>query len=391
MPNANHHLYKRGALYWARVLVKGEDRRVPLRTNDVRVARKERDRLIAEAAEHRAGREPVAVRRWPDAVEAYLEHQESSGLAPSTAQRYTTSLTQVSLAFEPFALDEITLGTILDYVTARRAENRSASTIRNDVTALSKVLALAAVRGWVPANVARLFDRREFIKSDPDLLDPPTDAEMCQLLCQIESWRPDMAVLIRFLRETGMRLAEALHITREDIHPDECQATLRRGVKRGRVRTITLGRAAALLPSLPAHGRLFAGLPTDSAAVSTRYGQWHRQRVARGDDTLRRWRLHDLRHAFAISSLIDDDTCLYRLMEHLGHSSVKTTEVYVRFLRGEGAQRRYSRSPDLFGSLGTSGTKSGTGRSATDDFSLRRVAKGVGIGGGDEIRTHGRG
>lgn len=38
-------------------------------------------------------------------------------------------------------------------------------------------------------------------------------------------------------------------------------------------------------------------------------------------------------------------------MEHLGHSSVRTTEVYTRFLRGEGTQRRYGRDPALFGSL----------------------------------------
>ena len=95
--------------------------------------------------------------------------------------------------------------------------------------------------------------------------------------------------------------------------------------------------------------------------MSTRYGQWCRQRQARENRAaalegrrpieLGRFRLHDQRHAFAIASLIDDATCIYRLMEHLGHSSVKTTEVYTRFLRGEGAQRRYTRDPGLFGSL----------------------------------------
>ncbi|WP_160299872.1 hypothetical protein [Belnapia sp. F-4-1] len=46
-------------------------------------------------------------------------------------------------------------------------------------------------------------------------------------------------------------------------------------------RTINLGAAAVMLAELPKRGRLFARLPSDSAVVSTRYGQWRRQRQAR--------------------------------------------------------------------------------------------------------------
>jgi integrase len=158
---------------------------------------------------------------------------------------------------------------------------------------------------------------------------------------------------------------EALAIDRRDVHPDGKQATLRRGVKRNadrlKTRTINLGRAADMLARLPARGRLFSNLPADSAVVSTRYGQWCGQRQRREDRealaegrppvSLERYRLHDLRHSFAIASLIDDPTCIYRLMEQLGHSSVKTTEIYTRFLRGDGAQRRYGRDRKRFGSL----------------------------------------
>jgi hypothetical protein len=44
---------------------------------------------------------------------------------------------------------------------------------------------------------------------------------------------------------------------------------------------------------------------------------------------LREWRIHDLRYAFAIASLIDDATCIYTLMNHLGHSPVETTEMHT--------------------------------------------------------------
>jgi integrase len=173
-----------------------------------------------------------------------------------------------------------------------------------------------------------------------------------------------------WLRETGMRLGEILNLRVSDIHPCGTKATLRQGVKRNRgadggpmTRTINLGRATTLLPEVSAKGRLFAGLPTDSAVVSTRYGQWRRQRQGRENRTaaaagrepsaLQTYRLHDLRHAFAVASLVDDPDSIYRLSEHLGHTLVSTTEIYTGHLRRDGAMWRYSRDRKLFGSLAT--------------------------------------
>lgn len=142
------------------------------------------------------------------------------------------------------------------------------------------------------------------------------------------------------------------------------------GVKRNRgadggpmTRTINLGCAAPLLREMPTKGRLFATLRSDSAVVSTRYGQWRRQRQGRekraaeaaGREavTFKLYRLHDLRHAFAVASLVDDPDCIYRLSEHLGHTLVSTTEIYTGHLRRDGAMWRYSRDPAMFGSLAT--------------------------------------
>jgi integrase len=174
-----------------------------------------------------------------------------------------------------------------------------------------------------------------------------------------------MADLVVWLRETGMRLGEALAAECSDVHPDGRQITLRRGVKRNRhgakTRTIDLGRAAELLPRLEQTGRLFRPAAARQrrrqhpvrAMVPAAPAPRGARREGGGPDARPAAALSPSRraHAFAIASLIDDPTCLYRLMEHLGHSSVKVTELYVRFLRGEGAQRRYSRNTTLFGSL----------------------------------------
>ena len=175
-----------------------------------------------------------------------------------------------------------------------------------------------------------------------------------------------MANLFVWLRETGMRLGEALHLRRADIHPCGSRATLRHGVKGNRrsgqkTRVIALGRAADLLPELRQEGRLFGDLPLNVAKVSTGYGQWCRQRQAREDRlaeregreprALRRFRIHDLRHAFAMASVVDHPNRPGELRDHMGHQKFATTEVCTRHLRGEGYQWRYARRPDLFGSL----------------------------------------
>ena len=64
-------------------------------------------------------------------------------------------------------------------------------------------------------------------------------------------------------------------------------------------------------------------------------------------------RLYDLRHAFAVASLVDDPDSIYRHSEHLGHTLVSTTEIYTGHIRRDEAMWRYSREPMLFGSLAT--------------------------------------
>jgi integrase len=116
-----------------------------------------------------------------------------------------------------------------------------------------------------------------------------------------------------------------------------------------------------MLAEMPTKGRLFADLHLDSAVVSTRYGQWKRQKQGRENRAakaerrepveLKAYRLHDLRHAFACASLVDDPDCIYRLSVHMGHTLVATTEIYSGHLRGDGAMWHYSRDRMKFGSL----------------------------------------
>jgi integrase len=317
---------------------------------------------------------------WQDAVVgalAKLDALQTSGqLSPGTVARYNVSIDQITLALgwtesgeiADVPLEDITDATISDFIDARNAEGRKPSTILNDLTAWSKVMAYARIQRWVPENLIKAVDRNDLVGARKSVVRPPEDTDLAILIAEVSGWSPDMGRLLLWLRETGMRLAEALNLRRSDIHPCGTKATLRLGVKRNRgadggpmTRTIDLGRAAAMLADMPAKGRLFAKLPADSACVSTRYGQWRRQKQGRENRAaeaegreavvFKTYRLHDLRHSFAVASLIDDPTCIYRLSEHLGHTLVTTTEIYTGHLRKNGAQWRYSRDTALFGSL----------------------------------------
>ena len=312
-------------------------------------------------------------------MDAYLVHQDgkvaAGELSRAAAVRYGSSIVQITSALgwepsdgadgkpqKPVPLSEITKATIVDFVEARREEERATSTILNDLTAWSLVMSYAAAKDWVDANPVKLIERRAIVGNRRQQLRPPTDPEVNSLVAEIAGWSPDMERLLRWLRATGMRLAEALNLRAQDVHPCGTKATLMVGVKRNRngqggmTRTIELGAAAAMLADLPKKGRLFAALPADSAVVSTRYGRRSASSGAtasagREVAVLDRFRLHDFRHAFACASLVDDDTCIFRLSQHLGHTLVTTTEIYVDHLRKNGALWRYSRRTELFGSL----------------------------------------
>jgi integrase len=380
----NRNLLLRDGIWYVRYKLSGRSFKQSLGTADVRKARTERDKILSAVEARRDGRVIEQPKSWQDAVDGYLVHQEArvraGELSTGAAKRYSCSLVQITLALgwqpsdgldgrapQTVPLDDVTKATITEFIEARREEERATSTILNDLTAWSLVMGYAASKDWIDSNPVKLVERRMLVGNRRQNLRPPMDPEVATLIKEVAAWSPETARMMRWLRETGMRLAEALNVRAEDVHPCGTKVTLARGVKRNRdghggmTRTISLGRAADMLAELPKRGRLFAGLPSDSAVVSTRYGQWRRQRQARENRAaeaegrppvvLPEFRLHDLRHGFACASLVDDDTCIFRLSEHLGHTLVTTTEIYVEHLRKNGAMWRYSRDGSLFGSL----------------------------------------
>lgn len=316
------NLFRRGETYYGRYSVHGELQRVSLRTSDIREARK-RLKAIREKAEKQAfGIKDAPV--WQQAVIAYIEGVlDANGVKPGTGKRYKVSLRQLDAHFRGMALTLITVAEVANYAAIRRRIGATNATIRRDLTTASRVCAFARHKGLMDANPFDAFDRSMLREIRPGIT-APDDAAVDAAARTVEAaGEPHMAWLIRFLRATGMRAGEALRATWGDLRGNELMIPV---TKTSRVRTIEIPTDA--LPPREREGRLFPTLTLDSGLLAGHW-RWVRRNLPDGQ----RFRIHDLRHAYAIAE-IRAGRDIYDLSRHLGHSSVKTTEIYLGYKVG---------------------------------------------------------
>lgn len=321
------NLYRRGAVWWARAQVAGRDHRRSLRTGNRAEAQKRLAKWL-EQISHIAfdGQERAT---WQAAVKRWTQELPQS-VRQSTIKRYLVSARQLHPHFSELYLDQITRRKIAEYVAARRKDGATNATIRRDLTVLSRITAAALNWGWLERNPAKDFDRSA-IRERREAIRPPTSAEIDTVL---KTLGPMLATLLRFLRATGMRLEEAggLEWSQVDLGREEVRL-LR--TKTGRPRTLRLTpEAVGTLAGTARH-------------ITSPYVFWHGDGLRyRNLPTFlsrkikaakQQFRVHDLRHAFAIEKL-QQGWDIYDLSRYLGHSSVKTTEIYLGWLAQNPAQ-----------------------------------------------------
>ena len=326
------NLYQRGGIWWARVQVRGRDVRRSLRTRS-KVEAKKRLRVVLDDIEQFrfSGHERVT---WKRAVTEYTMAAPNNVKANSL-KRYKVSLRQVRPWLDSKYLDEIDLRLIGRIARERGKQGATNTTVRRDITAVSNVLRFAVAQGWIHQNPARQWDRsiiRE--KRDPIIL--PTLDEIHEL---VEAAPGNFARMIRFAQYSGMRLDEIATMERGQVRGRVVDLWR---TKTNRVRAVDLDdRAVGTLTGTPAHLTSTVvfwhdkdlGLPYRNA--SSRFGairaRVNRQRQKRGEPPIT-FRFHDLRHWFAVDYLRRRAGSLYDLQKILGHSSIRTTEIYLDYL-----------------------------------------------------------
>ena len=324
----------RNGVYWGRFQVAG---RIYRKSLQVRVEPAKRaegkavralERLKSEIEDEiRNGITPP--RLWQEAVISWNE-VASTLISESTQKRYLVSLAQCTKALERKALHQIDAACLRDLIKGRREQGASNATIRRDLTAISAVLSHAQDEGWVEQNVALLVNRRRIPeRRDPIML--PTEASITAIL---EVLPPKLADICLFAIETGMRQNEIVQLDWSCIDFARAVATIHK-TKGSKLRTVPLTPAALVIlrrqPKAPNSPVVF--WKGDGAVidwVSTVFGKWSRKRSQQMPDFVR-FRFHDLRHLFAVRYLQNGGS-IYILQGIMGHTSVKTTEIYLAYL-----------------------------------------------------------
>jgi integrase/recombinase XerD len=303
-----------------------------------------------------------------------------------TATRYLSSLSVLQPHLEGLYLDEIDKKLIGSIVEARQNTPYvpkgkkhpivvKPATIKRDLTALSSVFDFCVDEEWMAANPAMDWLKPGHRKKSrlQERRDPIVLPENQHIALVIEKAPGLFAEMIRAVLKTGARLDELANSARRHFDADRKQLTV--VDKRNKMRVIALEDAGEDFGF-----RLFANLP---ASLETKALFWHRPprgKRAYGEPSARPYRqvssnfrrivaiaakqaqqqaqdfppfrFHDLRHVHAVNWL-KSGRSIYVLQQRLGHTSVKTTEMYLAFLTAEEKhQVMFGRSAE--------GTKSGT-------------------------------
>ena len=331
-PKLPANCYRRGDTIWGRVTVAGREHRRSLRTSDpkeakVRLAawRRKVERAAFDIDEGHTFK--AAVLKWSQEV-------LPQAVKPSVARRYLTSITALDSIFCKLNVAEITSREIARYISSRSGKVSNA-TIHRDITALSRLLAACASWGWISQNPARTHDM-SIVRQQPKTLTIPHEDDFQTLLGFVPS---RAAPILRFLDQTGMRENEAVTLEWQQID-DVRQQVLLTKTKTNRQRALSWktpgGDAGMVLDGLQrGSGFVFpSGDDTSYHSFASVIGNAMRRLVGREEAAgrpFRRFRVHDLRHRFAIRWLKAGGD-IYRLSRHLGHTSVSTTEIYLRYL-----------------------------------------------------------
>lgn len=138
-------------------------------------------------------------------------------------------------------------------------------------------------------------------------------------------------LMIALAYGAGLRISEVLNLRIEDIDPDEMVLFVRQGkgkkdrvtvfpeVLKDQLRTWSLGkRTGELLFPSERGGKLAA------RSLQKVFG-----RALKAADIKKKASFHSLRHSFA-THLIEDGVNLRYVQEMLGHSSIRTTQIYTK-------------------------------------------------------------
>jgi integrase/recombinase XerD len=346
----------RGDVLYSEFQIRGVAIRKSLRTNDPTIAKARLAELRRDAnTEAYGGGGP---RLLIDVIEAWKASMRGNSDATTwrgkvgkeTFTRYCCSLLQIVDHLEGKKLTQVNKALVAEIVDARSREVTTA-TIKRDLGALSSVMEFACARDWCESNPVLPWLRR--LKERRDPICEPRDQDIALVIARARGMWP---YIVEAALRTGIRQDALLGLRRDAISARGELTVVDKGNK---LRVVTLNEDdRAFFARIP----VFAGKPwlfwrtadkrvrTGSERAATLVGdpiedagpafarEMHRvESWARANGVeFRAFRFHDLRHKFAIEYMRRGGS-IYSLQQTMGHSTVRMTEQYLRYLTPEQA------------------------------------------------------
>jgi len=255
-------------------------------------------------------------------INEFLTSGRARGLATATISWYACLLGKFCRRWKELPEDPAMVEAFLGELAA------GAETRHGYFRALRAFYRWAAARHGVKDAMLQLVAPRRRPRVPYSL----TLAELGWLLAAPASLR-DRA-LVNLLVDTGLRIGEALNLAREDIQEDIILVDGKTGE-----REVPLsGETRRLLQELVHHGPIFLG--TKGRMTKSGAYQVVKTALARAGINARKHGPHTLRHTFGRQYIMAGGD-LVSLKRILGHTNIKTTEIYAELdLRDITAQHR---------------------------------------------------
>ena len=318
------NIYQRNGVWYARIQVAGRDHRRSLKTASKAEAKRRLTAMLAQMSPYHG----TVRHSFTDVLDAGLADVRSH-LKDKTFDRYMQSALILNRHFENRLFDTIDKRAVLEFIEARKKEHISIRTIRNDLSVLSLAAEYAIGQDWVGTNPVTQIGKRPMRYKAPVFVLPPDD----DIELVLSSVAGPLEQLCRFLRHTGMRRDEAAYLRWDDVDLPRCAATLF-DTKSGKVRTVALNpKAMEIVRARPHSIRSDHVFTRNDGEPYRQVSPGWREAIyrAQAKRKFHRFRLHDLRHIYAIEYLRENGN-LYSLQKQLGHGSIRQTEWYLQFL-----------------------------------------------------------
>ncbi|GIV14878.1 MAG: tyrosine recombinase XerC [Armatimonadota bacterium] len=278
-------------------------------------------------------------------VELWLSHLEARGCSTNTITVYRFIVTTFIREVGNIPITEVTPDTVRQYLIARRRAGRSPQTIAGNYRTLNALFAWAVKQNLIESNPCAYVDapkRERVIKHVPT----PEEIETLLGACDGKDFVRvrDRALLLTLL-DTGLRIHECHQLRVGDV----VQETFAVRGKGGRFRYVFLSGETRL--ALVRYVKLLGNLPADAPLWWCRHKSKTltlgglKQAVENiGKRAGVKLSPHMLRRAFATWSL-RNGVSLEHLRLLMGHSDLKTTQVYLTLLEDDLKTAHQQHSP----------------------------------------------